>query len=198
MLRGDGLTTTSLEILTGTSISTNVRAHWHLPLHTELQAMSTAGDTYTGSPPAEHAHFARVGFDVLHAGVGEDLLIRELDLVGDGVVLAAATVVAVLGVLPESIAHLLGTTDQPIGRLLATEQLQVRRELTRWGLRPSGHRADRLAVRPDVTVPARTYLMRAVSTGRPLAVIEEWFSPFVFTGDAESRRGRTGWLRRAG
>ena len=205
VLRGDGLTTTSLEILTGRTVRTSVRAHWHLPLHQQFRDMTTDDDQYTGSPPAEPGRFAQVGFSTLAAGVDDELLIRDIDLIGSDercgqtMVLAAATVVAVMSVLPSSTAHLLGTTDQPIGRLLADEHVQVRRELARWGLRPAGHLGERLGVGPDSWVPARSYLMRAVSGSRPLAVIEEWFAPSVFEVQEPGpggRRSRSGPARR--
>ncbi len=190
VLRGDGLTTTSLEILTGAVITTRLRAHWILPLHRDARSVVDEADQYTGSVPPESGRWAAAGFDVLGARPGEELLIRELDLMGDGQVVAAATVVAVIGVLPPALAHILGTTDEPIGRLLSQRDIPVRRELTRWGLRPAERLAGRLGVKPSDPVPARSYLMRSVRVGRPLAAIEEWFAPRVFPAPARSRPAR--------
>lgn len=185
VLRGDGLTTTSLEILTGVEVTTRVRAHWVLPLHDQARSVTgrctvDAAEEYTGARPPESGRWAAIGFDLLLARPGEELLVRELDLVGDGKVLAAATVAAVIGVLPPGLAHVLGTTDEPIGRLLTRQDVPVRRDLIRWGLRPAERPDDGLGVRPDDRVPTRSYLMRSVRAGRALAVIEEWFAPGVF------------------
>ncbi|MEJ2864283.1 chorismate--pyruvate lyase family protein [Actinomycetospora flava] len=185
VLRGDGLTTTSLEILTGATVTTAVRAHWRLPLRAEWGAQAD-GASYAGEPADDSRRWAWFAGDVLDAGAGDELLVRELDLVGGGTVLAAATLVAVLGVLPAPLAHRLGTTDEPIGRLLAAHGVAVRRELLRWGLRPAGELAGRLAVAPESEVPARTYRMRAVASGRPLAAITEWFSPAALGGAARA------------
>ncbi|MBM9469360.1 chorismate pyruvate-lyase family protein [Nakamurella leprariae] len=206
VLRGDGLTTTSLEILSGARITTAVRAHWMLPLHADSRALNRVGgeptpgaddlagaDGYTGMAATEPGRWAQLGIDDLDAQVGESLLVRELDLLGAGRILACATLVAVMGVLPPSLVHVLGTTDEPIGRLLAAHGIQVRRELVRWGLRPAGDLAERLAVAPAAAVPARSYRMRATSSGRPLALITEWFTPTLFgppatAGDRRRRR----------
>lgn len=195
VLRGDGLTTTSLEILTGSEIDTRVRAHWILPLHRDARGVLGAVDHYTGSAAPASGQWAAVGFDLLGAGAGEELLVRELDLVGDGTVVAAAAVVALIGVLPPALAHVLGTTDQPIGRLLSQQDIPVRRELLRWGLRPVPALSDRLGVAPADAVPTRQYLMRSVRAGRPLAVIEEWFAPWIFPGAAMPVAGRSRRLR---
>ena len=60
--------------------------------------------------------------------------------------------------------------------------MQVTRELRRWGLLPAGRQAARLGdgLTSTSRVPARTYLMRLTSTGKPLALLTERFAPHVF------------------
>ncbi|MFB6395197.1 chorismate--pyruvate lyase family protein [Polymorphospora lycopeni] len=183
VLRGDGLTTTSLEILTGRVITVRVRAHWRLPLHADLHAMAPGDEVYTGLDAPDLSWFAAVGADQLDARPGDDLLVREVLLTGDdGVDYGAASLVAALDRLPAPVAHRLATTDEPIGRMLARNQVPVTRELRHWGLRRVGARGATLGadLAADAPVPARTYRMRLVRTGRPLALITEWFAPRVF------------------
>jgi len=81
-----------------------------------------------------------------------------------------------------AIPKALATTDQPIGLLLRDNGVQVTRELQRWGHLPAGRQAGRLGegLTPTSRVPARTYLMRLSSTGKPLALLTERFAPHVF------------------
>ena len=183
VLRGDGLTTTSLEILTGRTITVRVRAHWRLPLHADV--MHPADETYTGLAAPDLSWLAAVGAGQLAAADGDELLVRDVLLTGDdGVDYGAASVVAVLHRLPADVARDLATTDEPIGRLLAAARVPVRRELRHWGVRRLGVRGTTLGAGEDAAVPARTYLMRLVDDGRPLCLITEWFAPRVFEGIA--------------
>jgi chorismate-pyruvate lyase len=187
VLRGDGLTSTSLEILTGREISVRVRAHWRLPLHIHLDAMAPADELYTGVDAPDLSWLGAVGAGQLDAAAGDELIVREVLLTGDdGVDYGAASVVAVAHRLPEVVARQLATTDEPIGKMLARAQVPVRRELCDWGLRRVGDRGATFGgVAQDALVPARTYRMRLVDTGLPLTLITEWFSPRVFAaGDA--------------
>ncbi|QOC90141.1 chorismate pyruvate-lyase family protein [Micromonospora craniellae] len=179
VLRGDGLTTTALEILTGRTITVRVHSHWRLPLHDEI--MYPADEFYTGLDAPDLSWLAALGIDHLDAAVGDELLIRDVLLTGDdGVDYAAAAVVAVLDRLPASVARDLASTDEPIGRMLAAARVPVSRELRDWGMRRLGVRGASLGVDADGMTPARTYLMRLVDDGRPLCLITEWFAPRVF------------------
>ncbi len=184
VLRGDGLTTTSLEILTGDTITVEVAGHWSLAipgnddvflassLHYEDDQSST-GDHITTA----HRHLAMTA--------GETLLVREVLLVGpDGTVHGSAEVLARLGEIPQPVAEALALTDQPIGRLLRDHGVQVTRELCAWGLIPAGSCAARLEpqLTPASRVPGRTYVMRLTATKTPLAVLTERFAPHVFVG----------------
>jgi len=121
--------------------------------------------------------------NLFQASAGDLLLIRDVLLVGAGGrrVHGSAEVVALLDGLSERVAEALATTDQPIGRLLRDNGVQVTRELRRWGHLPAGRQAARLGegLTPSSRVPARTYLMRLAS-GKPLALLTERFAPHVF------------------
>ena len=183
VLRGDGLTTTSLEILTGDRITVVVDGHWRLTvpddgaLHPSTSSMHFDLD----SPDVED--YLAMGLLELQVSAGDLLLIRDVLLVGAGGrrVHGSAEVVALLDGLSERVAEALATTDQPIGRLLRDNGVQVTRELRRWGHLPAGRQAARLGegLTPSSRVPARTYLMRLAS-GKPLALLTERFAPHVF------------------
>lgn len=182
VLRGDGLTTTSLEILTGHEISVRVRRQWRL-------AISGGGgpaagfDTYASDSLMESEDYEALARYDLAARSGEEVLVREVVLVSDhGVTYGAARVLAVLDRLPPEVAHALIASQAPIGKLLVASGQQVVRELRRWGLVEAGDLAPRLG--PGVTassrVPARTYRMLESGTRHPLTMITEWFAPRLF------------------
>jgi chorismate-pyruvate lyase len=183
VLRGDGLTTTSLEILTGDRINVVVDGHWRLtvPDHGAAHPSTSTMHFDLDSPDVED--YLAMGLLELEAAAGELLLIRDVLLVGAGCrVHGSAEVVALLDGLSERVAEALATTDQPIGRLLRDNGVQVTRELQRWGHLPAGRQAARLGegLTSASRVPARTYLMRLTSTGKPLALLTERFAPHVF------------------
>ncbi|OHV39864.1 hypothetical protein BCD49_09690 [Pseudofrankia sp. EUN1h] len=183
VLRGDGLTTTSLEILTGHEITVRVRRHWRLALPAQAERAYDIFDGYTGPGADTLAAYSTVGYRDLGGVPGDDLLIREVLLCGDdGVIYATASLFAVLDRLPPDVAHRLATTGAPIGKLLVRAGIQVKREIRRWGHFPAGDFAAHLgpAVQADTRVPARTYLMRSMVTGEPLTLITEWFAPRLF------------------
>ncbi|GAA2512900.1 chorismate--pyruvate lyase family protein [Pilimelia columellifera] len=178
VLRGDGLTTTALEILTGQPVQVVVRQHCRQPLPS---AGAADAPGYTGVLGVDAGDEAAA----LELTAGDDVLVREVLLIGaDGLRYGAARLVAAAGRLPTPLAHRLATTDEPIGRLLAAAGVPVVRQLRDWGLRRAGDRAPLLVgdLLPDARVPARTYLMR-LRDGAPLALITEWFAPTVFAAD---------------
>ncbi len=181
VLRGDGLTTTSLEILTGHRIEVEVSGHWTISVPHGSAAPTSTMHAEIGAPGVdERLQVAQVELD---AGPGDELLVRDVLLVGAfGAVHGAAEVVARRAALPDVVAHTLATTDQPIGRLLRDSDVPVTRELRRWGLLPAGAQAARLGpdLVPSSRVPGRTYVMRMSSDGSPLAVLTERFAPHVF------------------
>jgi len=128
--------------------------------------------------------YLALGLIELEASAGDALLIRDVLLVGVAGrrVHGSAEVVALLDRLSQPVAEALATTDQPIGRLLRDNCVQVTRELRRWGHLPAGRQAARLGddLISTSRVPARTYLMRLTSTGKPLALLTERFAPHVF------------------
>lgn len=176
-LRGDGLTTTSLQVLTGDRITVDVLRH-------EVQASAVGrsdGSAYTGV--AAHAPDAQVGdaFDELDLDGTEPLLRREVLLRGRQV-WGASTVVAVLDRVPSSVARSLATTDEPIGRALHAAGMPTSRELRAWGLVPADRWTGRLSAvtSPSTRIPRRAYVMRSVADARPVAHFVEWFSPAIF------------------
>ncbi|PJJ58329.1 hypothetical protein CLV56_2580 [Mumia flava] len=183
VLRGDGLTTTSLEILTGTPIDVVVDEHWLLPLHDALETLADQGSGYTGTSAHQTGEAVRDAYDLLDAHGDETLLVREIGHRGrDGRRYGASRAVIVLDRLPVDVARRLASSDEPIGRALAASAVTVDRELRRWGLSPCGPRARRLsgAVRAGDPLPSRRYLMRRRDDGRPMAGFTEWFAPCVF------------------
>jgi chorismate-pyruvate lyase len=183
VLRGDGLTTTSLEILTGREITVRVRRHWRLRLPPPTDQAAAAFDGYADFGSDTLAAFVTVGYQDLDCSAGDDMLIREVLLCGDdGVSYGTASVFAVLDRLPPDVAHQLATTGEPIGKLLVRAGIQVRRELRRWGLFRAGDFAAHLGptVGADSQVPGRTYRMRNMSDDEPLTLITEWFAPRLF------------------
>ena len=184
VLRGDGLTTTSLEILTGERITVVVDGHWRLTVPDDGANHPSTSTMHFDLDSPDVEDYLAMGLMELEASAGDLLLIRDVLLVGAGGrrVHGSAEVVALLEGLPERVAEALATTDQPIGRLLRDNGVQVTRELQRWGHLPAGRQAGRLGEGLTTTsrVPARTYLMRLSSTGKPLALLTERFAPHVF------------------
>lgn len=183
MLRGDGLTTTSLEILTGHEVSVRVRRHWRLQLPEQDEGGGPTFDGYAGFSANILGAFVSVGYQELACQAGDDILIREVLLCGDtGAVYGTASLFAVLDRLPPDVAHQLATTGAPIGKLLVRAGIQVKRQVRRWGLLRAGDFAPHLGpnVTADTRVPGRTYEMRSMTTGDPITQITEWFAPSVF------------------
>lgn len=184
VLRGDGLTTTSLEILTGDRITVVVDGHWRLTVPDDGAGQSSTSSMHFDPDSPDIEDYLALGLIELEASAGDALLIRDVLLVGAAGrrVHGSAEVVALLDRLSQPVAEALATTDQPIGRLLRDNGVQVTRELRRWGHLPAGRQAARLGddLISTSRVPARTYLMRLTSTGKPLALLTERFAPHVF------------------
>jgi hypothetical protein len=183
VLRGDGLTTTSIEILTGHEVTVRVRRQWRFPLPTPSAPAGEPIDGFAGLGLGDADAYAGVGFADLDAEAGDDMLIRDVVLIGDNdVTYGTATVYAVVNRLPEEVAHRLATTTDPIGKLLVRAGEPVRRELRHWGLLRAGDFAAHLGpgIRPGSRVPARTYRMVNMLTQRPVTMITEWFAPRLF------------------
>lgn len=189
VLRGDGLTTTSLEILTGMDIGVRVLGQRMVdvtdPTHRDSAANGTRAD-------------ARA----LVLRRGDGLLVREVALTGaDSVVYAVSAVLAVSNRLPATVLQRLLTTPTPLGKALAADGVPVARELRHWG----GYRAGRFhaMLGSDLTaasvVSGRTYRIVCGATGAPLAVITEWFAPRLFAcaaGQPAATRATSGPITR--
>lgn len=180
VLRGDGLTTTSIEILVGSSVSVRVVRHGRLAVGDISHQQGE--DVYTGLEPPDWAMSNTVAQNDLYASDGEQLLVRDVVLVADGIAYAAANLVAVAHLLPDPVAQALARTDEPIGKLLARSGVTTRRALRRWGHREAGSFATLLGppVESSSSVLARTYTMLLPPTDQPLAAITEYFHPRLF------------------
>jgi chorismate-pyruvate lyase len=196
VLRGDGLTTTSLEVLTGQPIQTRVVDHYSVgvpaPEHSALST-SCALPAGLGDPGIDGA----VDLGTAHLGAcpGQVLLVRQVLLVdASGTAHAAAEIVALQHELPEAVVRTLATTNHPIGRLLRDHDFPVIRELRQWGLLPAGPSAGALhpVLAPNTRIPGRRYIMRRASSGVPVVVLTEHFAPELFDERSSSRRLSTG------
>jgi chorismate-pyruvate lyase len=182
VLRGDGLTTTSLQILTGETITVEVLGHWTVVVPAPGEDLVSASTLYeaTGPDPLDYLATAHLYLDTTP---GERLLVRDVLLIGPTrTAHGSAELIARMDELPAAVADELAGTEKPIGRLLVEHGVQVRRELRKWGRLPAGPRAMRLdaTLTPSSRIPGRTYLMRLAATGTPLAVLTERFAPHVF------------------
>ena len=166
VLRGDGLTTTSLEILTGREIG--------------IQLVGQRSVLVT-EPARARADGARAR--ALEVRSRDELLIRRVNLTDAGsTVYAVASTVAVLNRMPATVAHALVETPMPFGKALAADGVAVTRELRRWGGYRAGWFAGALGptLTPASVVAGRTYRLLSSETGEPLAVITERFAPRLF------------------
>lgn len=192
VLRGDGLTTTSLEILTGERVSVEVLGHWTDTVPAPGENSDQDSTLFDADSP-DPGYYLGIAHEHLDASVGERLLVREVLLIGPTrTVHGSAELIARMDELPPRVAEELAGTEKPIGRLLLEHGVQVRRELRTWGRMPAGARAPRLGrgLSPLSRVPARTYVMRLAATDAPLAVLTERFAPGMFEPSTTSRPGR--------
>lgn len=181
VLRGDGLTTTSIEVLTGREIGVQLQGQRTVrvtgaPGHQDDGASPYAGVAFDADGPL-------MGAEELDPAPGDELLIRRVHLTDPvATIYAVGEVVSVLNRIPASLADALLTTSTPLGKGLAAAGVAYRREPRRWGDYRAGELADTLG--PELTaaslVPGRTYRMVSMATDRPLAVITEWFAPRLF------------------
>jgi chorismate-pyruvate lyase len=199
LLRGDGLTTTSIETLTGRDITVQLQGQRRTH---RIGVADDVDEGYAGL--AFDADAPLAGAEELETVVGDELLVRRVHLVdGGATVYAVGEVVAVLNRLPPSLVEVLLTTTVPLGKAMVASGIAVKRQLRVWGRQRAGELAVPLGpnLAPDSTVPARTYRMVSVTTGLPLNVITEWFSPRlleVAKGTGRPAMGRPRNPRRGG
>lgn len=182
VLRGDGLTTTSLEILTGETVTVEVLGHWTVTVPSPGENIVAASTLYEDDSP-DPIDYLATAHQHLETRPDERLLVRDVLLIGPSrTVHGSAELIARMDELPPVVAEELAGTEKPIGRLLVEHGVQVRRELRTWGRLPAGARAKRLdaSLTPTSRVPGRTYVMRLAQNGTPLAVLTERFAPALF------------------
>lgn len=200
VLRGDGLTTTSIEVLTGREIGIQLQGQRTVRVTEAADASNDDSRAYAGV--AFDADGPLAGAEELEPALDDRLLIRRVHLVDAGAtVYAVGEVVAVLNRLPSELVTALLGTGTPLGKGLAAAGVAYSRELRRWGGFRAGELAQTLGSSLDATamVPARTYRMVSMTTGKPLSVITEWFAPRLFaqvagrdaSGMERPRRRRT-------
>lgn len=187
VLRGDGLTTTSLEVLTGEQVTARPLQHWVVAATDDLSVAGGGANPYTGTASLAVAAELRRAHDVLELLPEESLLVREVLLRGASQVWATSSVSCVLDRLPESVMRVLATSEAPIGRTLHEAGVVTARRLAGWGRRPAGRWASQLAgVRSESElVPGREYVMTLPVDGRPLGYFAEWFSPAIFDAPSD-------------
>ncbi len=191
VLRTDGLTTTSMEVLTGATFTMDVVEHWVLSIHEDDAGEAHVGIDYTGVvPPVVRDDTGRVT-ELLHLREGDRLLVREVVHRGsDGIRYGAASVAVALDRIPPGVARALAESGLPIGQALRDSGLRLSRRLLSWGLEPAGPRAERLSggIKRRQPIPARTYVMEADGVDGGIGVFTEWFAPVLFA-QQKSRRG---------
>lgn len=181
VLRGDGLTTTSVETLTGREIGIRLQGQRKIRVTESAAEQDDDSTAYAGLE--FDADGPLWGAEELETRVGDELLIRRVHLTdGGGTVYAVGEVVAVLNRLPATFAEAIQTTDIPLGKGLVAAGVPFVRELCRWGGYKAGELAGTLgpALHENSVVPARTYRMVSMETREPLTVITEWFAPRLF------------------
>ena len=188
VLRGDGLTTTSLEVLTGEQVTARPLQHWVVAATDDLSGAAGGANPYTGTASLAVAAELRRAHDVLELLPEESLLVREVLLRGASQVWATSSVSCVLDRLPETVMRTLSTSEAPIGRTLHEAGVVTSRKLTGWGRRPAGRWASQLVgVRSESElIPGREYVMTLPLDGRPLGYFVEWFSPALFDTPSDS------------
>jgi chorismate-pyruvate lyase len=181
VLRGDGLTTTAIEILTGREIGIRLLGQRTVRVAENVREQSDQTTAYAGFRFDADGPLA--GVQDLNVRAGEELLIRRVHLTdAAATVYAVGEVVAVLNRLPSAFAEVLLTTRTPLGKGLVAAGIAFTRELRRWGGYTVGGLAGTLGPMLEATslVPGRTYRMVSLETHEPLAVITEWFAPRLF------------------
>jgi chorismate-pyruvate lyase len=188
VLRGDGLTTTSIETLAGRRIESRLQGQRRV----RLETLTTPDrPSYTGVSPEVGVPLADIM--QLEAAPEDELLVRRVHLTDPAlIVFAVGEVLAVLDRLPPDLVETLSTSTMPLGRALVGAGIPVVRQMCSWGNRPAGPFASALG--PGLTatslVPCRTYRMVSMTSGKPLTVVVEWFAPRLFQFDGGRGRPR--------
>lgn len=192
VLRGDGLTTTSLQVLTGEQVTARPLQHWVISAGDDLAVLGAGTSPYTGAQSQAVAAGLRRAHDLLDLSGSETLLVREVLLRGTHAVWATSAVTAVLDRLPEPVVRALATSEAPIGRTLHEGGVVTGRRITGWGRRPAGRWAKLLVGvdSEDEAVPGREYVMTFGTDLRPLGYFVEWFSPQLFDEPSSPKGGR--------
>lgn len=112
---------------------------------------------------------------------GDEVMQRRILLQGSrsGTSFLYAESIIIPSRLPASIRKGLLETDEPIGRLLADNRLETRREITSVTQEPAADLADHFGIDGDAVLHARNYVI--VSGGRPVMRISEKFPVTSFT-----------------
>jgi chorismate-pyruvate lyase len=163
LLTTDGTVTTLLEACTGEPIIT--RATRQSDVATLDEHRETTGCWW--HPAAE----------LLDISPPERLLARRVTLSGanSGIAYVIAEALVAPDRLPELVARGLVRPGGSLGRLLAANRLETRRELVSTDSPRGGAASFHLGVRSGTRLLRRTYVI--VFGGRSVAVVSEWFCP---------------------
>jgi chorismate-pyruvate lyase len=163
VLTADGTVTTLLEACTGEPI---VTATTRLAGPATLdQLLGAVGRWW--HPDAE----------LVEPAPGERVIVRRVVLRGarSGVAFVSAESLVAPDRLPDALAERLRQSGASLGRLLAANQLETRRELIEIVAVRAGATGDHLGVSPGARLARRTYTI--VVGRRPVAAVTEWLAP---------------------
>ena len=163
LLTADGTVTTLLEASTGEQIVT--RATRQSGPASIDRLLSATGRWWH---PAE---------GLLDLAPTDQLIVRRVSLRGvhSGVAYVLAESLVVPDRLPAAIAERLHRDGASLGRLLAADQMETRRDLLQVDAVQAGEACEYLAVRPDARLWRRTYTI--VTGRRTVAAVTEWLVP---------------------
>ena len=163
VLTADGTVTTLLEACTGEPIVTAT---------TRLAGPATLDQLLGAVGRWWHPDAERV-----EPAPGERVIVRRVVLRGarSGVAFVSAESLVAPDRLPDALAERLRQSGASLGRLLAANQLETRRELLEIVAVRAGATGDHLGVRPGARLARRTYTI--VVGRRTVAAVTEWLAP---------------------
>ena len=178
ILTADGTVTTLLEACTGEPIVTR----------TTRQAGPTTLEEMLGAV----GRWWHPAPQLLELTRAERLIARRVTLHGarSGVAHVLAESLVVPDRLPSEIADRLVRPGASLGRLLATHQLESRREIIEIVAVRAAEAGEYLGLRPAATLARRTYAIRIGR--RAVAAVTEWLPPGRLATVSVARDGRLG------
>ena len=163
LLTADGTVTTLLEASTGEQIVT--------------RATRQAGPASIDRLLTATGRWWHPDDGLLDLAPTDQLIVRRVSLRGasSGVAFVLAESLVVPDRLPSALAERLHRDGASLGRLLAADQVEARRDLLHVDAVQAGEACEYLAVRPDARLWRRTYTI--VTGRRTVAAVTEWLVP---------------------